>query len=88
MHLGCSRPFAELVSTNGTGGGAVFKTPYAGTIGGAGFTRFGNINPGGSSFDRESAPGSANVGCKTIAACQPNVTNLGFALCGQIERLF
>jgi len=86
-----------LVSTIGAdftlGGGAVFNTPNAGTFGGAGltaagFTGAGNNNFGGSSFDRESAMGSANVGCKTIAACQPNVQNLSFALCGQFERLF
>lgn len=65
-----SLPAGESVSTIGAdftlGGGAVFNTPNAGTFGGAGFTGFGNINPGGSSFDRETAVGSANVGYLSI----------------------
>jgi len=65
-----SLPAGESVSTLGAdftlGGGAVFNTPNAGTFGGAGFTGFGNINPGASSFDRETAVGSANVGYLNI----------------------
>ena len=65
-----SLPAGELVSTIGAdftlGGGAVFNTPNAGTFGGFGFTGSGNINPGASSFDRETAVGSENVGYLNI----------------------
>ena len=66
-----SLPAGELVSTIGAdfelGGGAVFNTPNAGVFGGAGLTGFGNINLGASSFDRETAVGSANFGYLSIA---------------------
>jgi hypothetical protein len=44
------------------GGGALFNTPNAGTFGDPGFIGNGNINFGASSFDRDTTPGSFNIG--------------------------